>query len=206
MLSREVLVMHRASSFLLNSHASRYCSSHVTYRDGFSMAEALVAGVVLLFTVQGTASAFNLITTSISKTSVQSTNNTAIDRDISSIKKLSVEYTSCVVPSGSVPTAEAPCDESSRFSSYYFPMNPTIARQDEFLSACRSTDPAAHITAGFIQAINQKPALASGVIRTQAGREDSVDAKNHNVIVEYKVNNLTVRTVKVSPVVSAWCG
>lgn len=165
-----------------------------------------MAGAILVAAVLGTVGAFNVITSSIRGTSDRNLRNTVIDKDVSLIKKISVDYTSCVVPTGSVPSANDSCDVSRRVSNYYFPKSPTVVSQEAFLNACRSDKPETHITAGFIQAINQIPALGSGVVRSQASREDPADAKNHNVIVEYTVNGSSVRLIKVSPVVSAWCG
>lgn len=198
--------MHRVSSSRGDLIISRPIPARAESHDGFSMVEGLVAGVILIAAVLGTVGAFNVITLSLGGTSDRNISNTTIDKDVSLIKKISVEYTSCVAPSGSVPAGNDLCDVSSRFSNYYFPMNPTVARQDEFLNACRSADPAAHITAGFVQAINQIPALGSGVVRSLASREAPADPKNHNVVVEYRVNGSSVRLLKVAPVVSAWCG
>lgn len=185
------------------------CSSRPLFPQssfaGFSIVEGLIASVVVIVAVLGTAAAFNLITSSIAGTSSKNAVATAIDKDISMIKDLSSRYTSCVVPSGSVP-ANGACDVSNNLSAYYFPQSTLETEKNKFFAACRSSTASSHITAGFVTAINALPKLESGVIRKPAVREDGADPKNHSIIVEYQVNGSTVRLVKVSPVVSSWCG
>lgn len=179
----------------------RYCFID----SGFSVLEGIIASIILIVSVLGTAAAFNLIMSSISGTANKNAINSAIDKNISSIKKLSVDYTSCVNPTGSVPS-EGACDVSSNFSAYYFPMSSLASEQDKFFDACQSVDAANHITAGFKNAIDALPVVGAGVYRQSAYRENGADPRNHNIIVKYNTNGSTVRLIKVSPVVSSWCG
>lgn len=178
---------------------------HSYFDAGFSIVEGLIASVILIIAVMGTAAAFNLITSSISGTSNKNAINIAIDKDVSSIKRLSIDYTSCVNPVGSVP-AEGACDVSNNYSAYYFPMSALPSEQDKFFAACRSETASSHITAGFINAIDALPSVGAGVVRQPAIREDGNDPQNHNINVEYKSNGSSIRLIKVSPVVSSWCG
>ncbi|MCP9804637.1 hypothetical protein KBY75_13795 [Cyanobium sp. T1G-Tous] len=185
---------------------ARHCP-HSYIDAGFSVVEGIIASVILIVAVMGTVAAFNLITSSISGTSKKNAANIAIDKDISLIKKLSVEYTSCVNPVGSVPGAGAACDVTNNFSNYYFPKSALVSDQNQFFAACRSTNPGSHITAGFKTAIDAISAdLGAGIVRQPAIREDGADPQNHNIIVEYKISGSSVRLIKVSPVVSSWCG
>ena len=172
---------------------------------GFSIVEGLIASVVVVVAILGTVGAFNLVASSIRGTSDKNAAAIAIDKDVSMIKDLSVRYTSCVDPIGSVP-ADGACDVSNNFSAYYFPKSTLEAEKEKFLAACRSVTASSHITAGFVTAINALPKLPDGVTRKPAVRENESDPKNHNVIVEYQVKGSTVRLVKVAPVVSSWCG
>lgn len=202
LLVSERLLLRQSSRQLLTRHSYR------SYSDaGFSIVEGIIASVILIVAVMGTAAAFNLITSSISGTSKKNAANIAIDKDISLIKKFSVDYTSCVNPTGSVPVDGAACDVSSTFSNYYFPKTAVVSEQNQFFAACRSTSPGSHITANFKTAIDAIPAdLGSGVVRQPAVREDGADPQNHNIIIEYKSDGSSIRLIKVVPVVSSWCG
>lgn len=172
---------------------------------GFSLVEGLVAGVVVLVAVLGTAVAFNLVTSFINRTAGLNAVNAAIDRDVALVKGLASDYTSCVEPTGSVPSA-GDCDVGKNFSAYYFPMDAAPEEQQKFFDACLEDTESAHITAGFVEAIDDLPAPGSGVTRNPAYREDGTDHKNHTVVVEYVAGGSVVRLLKVYPVVSSWCG
>jgi hypothetical protein len=151
------------------------------------------------------------MTTALNKTGQGTKVNAAIDRDVARIKRLALEYTACVVPTGSVPAAGACKDGAGQAvlqnqSIYYFPMSALASEQQKFFDACSSAVASSHITSGFIQAINALSAPGEGVTRGQAARENGADAKNHNVFVDYSVNGRSVRLIKISPAVSAWCG
>lgn len=185
---------------------ARHCRNSLN-DAGFSVIEGIIASVIVVVAVMGTAAAFNLITSSISGTSKKNAANIAIDKDISLVKKLSIDYTSCVNPVGSVPAGGAACDVTNNFSNYYFPKSALASDHNLFFAACRSNSPGSHITAGFKAAIDAIPAdLGAGVVREPAIREDGADPQNHNIIVEYKSSGSLARVIKVSPVVSAWCG
>lgn len=197
----------RFSLRLLRSHGSEQGLFNQSNSAGFSIVEGLIASVIVVVAVLGTAGAFNLITSSIRGTSEKNAAATAIDKDISMIKDLSIRYTSCVNPVGSIPAdGDGACDVSNNFSAYYFPKSALETEKNKFFTACRSSTASSHITAGFVTAINDLPELSEGVTRKPAVRENGSDPKNHNVIVEYQVNGSTVRLVKVAPVVSSWCG
>lgn len=171
---------------------------------GFSIVEGVIASVILIIAVMGTAAAFNLITSSINGTSNKINKNSAIDKDVAAIKRLPINYTSCVNPAGSVPASGA-CDVTSKFSSYYFPMSSQASEHNKFLEACRSPNPSTHITTAFKTAIDALPSVGAEVVRQSAIRENGSDPENHNIIVEYKSNGLSIRLIKTSPVVSSWC-
>jgi type II secretory pathway pseudopilin PulG len=171
--------------------------------SGFSLVEGLVAAVIVVVALAGTLTGFNLATSSIRRTSDVGGANSAVDNDISRIKNLSFLYTSCVVASGSVP-AVGSCDVAPGTANYYFPSAPANAQA--FFDACRSGSAGSHITAAFITAVNALPAPGSGVIRQIAVRDNSSDSSNHLVNIGYTLPSGATRLVKVSPVVSAWCG
>ena len=197
--------MHRVFSRHMYLLSGQSVQKKITMSAGFSIVEGLIAAAILIAALLGTAGAFNLIASSIKGTSDKNSANLAIDRDMSAIKQLAAKYTSCVVPSGSIP-AEGDCDVSSNFSAYYFPQNPAPAEQNKFFAACRSSAPGSHITAGLVKAIDGLPEVGSGVTRAAAVREDGSDPQNHNIIILYQRGGSTIRLAKISPVVSAWCG
>jgi prepilin-type N-terminal cleavage/methylation domain-containing protein len=171
-------------------------------QQGFSLVEGLVAMVVLSVALIGTTAAFNLITSSIGGTGSRNSANLAIDNDIAGIKQLAANYTSCVYPLGPVTSATGECSADISTSEYYFPEEP--ANWEVFLRSCRGDD-VQHITVNLISAINARPAVAAGVVRQSAVREDVTDPKNHAIVVSYQGQGIS-RLVKVVPVVSAWCG
>jgi prepilin-type N-terminal cleavage/methylation domain-containing protein len=185
---------------------ARLAARRVTSGAGFTLVEVMVAISVTLVALIGSAAAFNLITSSIKKTEGLTAANAAIDDDVARIKSLALDYTSCVEPTGSVPPDPGPCDVPRGQSKYYFPKDPSAVEQNKFLAACLAKDPASHITANFIDAIQDLPELRSGAVRKKPTRENGSDPSSHTVIIEYEVNGKTVRSIKTSPVVSAWCG
>jgi type II secretory pathway pseudopilin PulG len=186
-----------------NSHFNKALTVPHSEASGFSLVEGLVAAVIVIVALAGTLTGFNLATSSIRRTSEVGGANLAIDNDISRIKNLAFLYTSCVVASGSVPAAGA-CDVAPGTANYYFPAAPANAQ--DFFDACRSNSAGSHITAAFVVAVSALPAPGSGVIRQNVVRDDPNDSSNHLVNISYTLPSGATRLVKVSPVVSAWCG
>lgn len=188
---------------------SRNCSSLPLRcsQQGFSLVEGLVAMVVLVVAVAGTATAFNLIVSSISRSSGQNAASLAIDNDVAQIKRLAAIYTACANPAGALPVGTDPCGNGATQTEpeYFFPADP--ADINAFFTACAAAS-GSHIVDGFVNVLTATGTGASlpssvgaGVTRTSIARQNSGDPKNHNVIIRYS----TGRIVKVAPVVSAWC-
>jgi type II secretory pathway pseudopilin PulG len=194
--------MHRASRLNLHFSLAVPCSPD----QGFSIIEGLLAAVIVMIAIAGTSSAFNLLTSSVRRTDEVNSANLAADNDISKIQRLSTEYTSCVVPEGSIPAANACTNTSVNEANYYFPQSTDPLEIQKFFTACQSSGSGSHITSNFVSAINSLPAVGSGVARQSAVREDSSDPSNHIVVVNYILPLGGSRILKIAPVVSSWCG
>ena len=178
---------------------------------GFSLAEALVAAVVLALALVGSTSVLQSITSLLGRSGDVNAINLAIDNDISEIKRLASLYTPCLVPTGSLLAEGQSCGPgiTPDQAAYYFPVDPGVneANITAFFAACNAASAGSHITNGFITAIGQLPPVGAGVSRSSVAREAPADPANHNVIVRYTAANNTPmqRMIKVTPVVSAWC-
>ena len=178
-----------------------------TICHGFSLVEVLIAMVVLAVSVAGTVAAFNVIVSSINRSADRNSASLAIDNDISQIKRLAASYTACQTATGAIPASEQdPCGNGTtpEQAEYFFPIDP--ANINNFFKACSGVG-GVHIVDGFLAALRgeSSPGLpgvvGAGVTRTSVARENSSDSQNHNIIVRYSNG----RTVKVAPVLSAWC-
>lgn len=189
----------------------------VKHQDGFTLIEVIVSSVVILIAMVGAIAAFNLVTQSVRGTGLRADQSRRIDAQVAEISRLSEIYTACLVPAGAVPAnpddADAACGPGSAAagvqtgnSFYYFPDSANIANINAFFAACRSTTPGTHITANFIDAINALPAPGGEVNRQNAIRIEGADANNHAVQVTWsdQAGN-ELRTLRSSPLVSAWC-
>jgi prepilin-type N-terminal cleavage/methylation domain-containing protein len=203
-------------AYLLSSPAypSRLCSDA---RNGFTLIETLVSLVVISIAAVGAIAAFNLITQSVGGTGLQADRSRRIDADIAAISRLSEFYTSCSTPAGAVPanisSPDAACGAGSAAagvqignSFYYFPDPTNTANVNAFFTACRSTTEASHITANFRTAINGLGQPGGGVTRQAATRIAGGDPSNHIVQVEWRdPQNRVLRSLRITPLVSAWC-
>jgi prepilin-type N-terminal cleavage/methylation domain-containing protein len=174
---------------------------------GFSLVEVLIAVVICLVAVMGTAAGFNLITQSIKKSSGFNEVQIAIDNDISRIRQISRTYTPCSDARGGVPESFPACGAASLAditSEYYFPVGSDGAIAD-FFDACGPADTGAHFTVAFQGLIDSTDGLPDDVSKS-VEREDSADDNNHNFKITYSSPRIAhPREVVIAPVASSWC-
>ena len=174
---------------------------------GFSLVEVLIAVVICIVAVMGTAGGFNLITQSIKKTSGFNEAQIAVDNDLSIIRQIARTYTPCVDARGDVPESFPACGASSPAaisSGYYFPVGSDGAIAG-FFDACGPADSGQHFTVKFQELIEGLGNLPSDVTKS-VEREDSSDPANHNFKVTYSSPQLAyTREVIIAPVASSWC-
>ena len=108
-------------------------------------------------------------------------------------------------------------------SYYYYPDPTNATRVGKFEAACVATDPDKHITKNLLDYLNAKKADGTPsyfsqpqnpnpsnpsmkVIRGDAAREESANPENYLIAITYTstVPNVS-RSVKIMPVVAAWC-
>lgn len=203
------------------NHVTRYVKKHYLYKglsrrsnliplqEAFTLPEVLVSLVIITIALAGSIAGVNLILQSVRGTGIRADQNRRIDRDISQITRLSEEYNACVDPEGSVSTL---CSgENIRTSDYYFPEIPdrfdpaTWGDARLFEAACRAEDGSTHITDGFMVAIDALDDPGGDVTRENAERLDGIDPSNHLVQITWSSPARELRSIQVTPLVSAWC-
>jgi len=177
---------------------------------GFSLVEVLVAAVIIGVSALAATTAFNVIVQSIGGTGITADQNRRIDAQIAAINELSEIYTACNTPSGEIPgNPQTVCGIgiTPRSSYYYFPDYQNTADVDAFFAACRSSQPGAHITNGFIEAINDLGTPGGGVSSPIAVRVQPNMASNHLIEITWSRSpgSGSLRKIRLAPVVSAWC-
>lgn len=182
---------------------------------GFTLVEVLASSVIMLIAVAGSIVAFNLITQSVRGTGLRADQSRRIDSQIAEVSRLAEIYTSCGTPAGAVPpnppTVATACAGGTANvqignSFYYTPDPANIVAVDDFYTACRSADPANHITANFMNAVDNLQAPNGAVLRLPSARVDEDDASNFLVEVTWTdPGNRVLRRFRISPLVSAWC-
>lgn len=187
----------------------------INLRNGFTLVEVLVSVIVISIAAVGSIVAFNVTTQSVRGTGLRADQSRRIDAQIAEISRLSEVYTSCGTPAGAVPPAPiipvtacagSTTDVAVGNSFYYFPDPASVADVNAFFTACRSAAEGTHITANFRTAINGLPQPGGGVTRQAATRLNGADASNHIVVVTWRdPANRDLRTIRVTPLVSAWC-
>ena len=136
--------------------------------NGFTIIEAVMAGVILIVVSLMFTVATRTIITAITSTDSQSRLNALIDNDISAMRSLSNQYNACSTSGASGSTSTSGClSGTTETNSYwYFPDPASSANVTAFDTACQSTTSAAHITNNFITAISAL--TVSGVTKTVA--------------------------------------
>lgn len=188
-----------------------YPSFQAPNKAGFTLVEVLVSTVILTFAVVGSIAGFNLIVQSVRGTEIRADQNRRIDRDISSINRISEAFSSCVNPQGSVIADPLTClgqDVQYGNSYYYFPdlpgfeaTNPaTWTPAEQFSSACVSGT----LITNFISSINKMPQPGGDVVRTGA---QIVPDSGYLVEITWRdpARNRDLRTIQVSPLAASWC-
>lgn len=174
---------------------------------GFSLVEVLVAIVICVVAVMGTAAGFSLITQSVKKSSGFNETQMAIDNDLSRIRQIARTYSPCVDSRGDVPDSFPACGAASPAdisSDYYFPVGSDGAIA-KFFDACAPAQTGAHFTVKFQELIEAGSDLPDDVTKV-VEREDSSDASNHNFVITYSSPRLAYpREVVIAPVASSWC-
>ena len=186
---------------------------------GFSLVEVLVGLVVFAIGSAATIAVFSNTIRSIFRTDDQATANAAIDSDVAKIKQLAEIYNACSDSGSTLPGSTVPCsgfwpDGSTPIklgdSYYYYPDPSSSAKVTAFEDACVTPDPSKHITKNFIDYINNatkfpQPPSESKVTRGTATRQAPSNPGDSIVVVTYTTSFNTSRTLKILPVISAWC-
>ena len=171
----------------------------------FSLAEVLVAVVILAVATVSSLAAFNVATKSIYGTALRSNANAAIDSDIARIKQMAEAYNACADPKGSLGS----CPGQTLGTSFYYSPT-TSANYNTFFTACKSTSDSTHITNNLIVEINKLSQIVlnnNNVERSPATRESSGVPSSHLIRIIYTGTSSTniERIAKILPVLSAWC-
>ncbi|MBD2422765.1 prepilin-type N-terminal cleavage/methylation domain-containing protein [Cyanobium sp. FACHB-13342] len=167
---------------------------------GFTLIELLVAVLLLALLISAVASLFGITVRSTLRTGNLAKNQSAIDSDISRLRKISEEYTCCSgVCAWPKPNS---CAANFGFSDYYFPQNP--ANRQSFVDSCKGgggVTSAPDLTASLVNELRKVP-LSTNVSRTVA--KASAASGDHLILVTYTADGIN-RAYNIYPVVAAWC-
>jgi len=199
------------------------CNDRYLIRDqGLTIIEALVATVVVAVVGAAAIFSYNNVASFLFSAERQALINAAIDNDLTDVRELAQKYTSCLDPEGGVPSLGA-CQTSDgktlqEFNTYYYFPGPTTGSGSttgvvDFETSCQSGVAATHITAGFIDLIDDvSPRLQSLGITKNVNRMNSsnpssstVGPSDYAIQIAYTAPGGIFRSATVSPYLSYWC-
>jgi hypothetical protein len=180
---------------------------------GFSITEVMVAGVIGAVIITSVAGLNNLSNTSLNSSSQQQVIETAVNRDVETIRQRMVSYTWCsgagtLEPIADTTRCRQPLSQKSN-SQYYFPGKSvsdspgTLSDKDKFLAACQDNQNTSSnaLLARLITAITA-PELPQpqGATRSVA----VIDGSAKRVQISYAGLN-PPRSILMTPTVASWC-
>jgi hypothetical protein len=170
---------------------------------GLSIIEILAAGVVGALIITAVASLGNISNRTISEASRQEDADSAISRDLETIRGLMSSYTWCSGAGTLEPIADQNRCRTTRKSNkfYYFPKNPDD--KNLFISACGDDRSSSDnlLLASLITSLSP-PAMPNPPATTRTVTVSDGAAKS--LQISYRGKG-TPRTVVLTPTVASWC-
>lgn len=172
--------------------------------SGFTLVELLIAIIVVLVAIIGSAAAFNFAVRSMSSSSDKVKLDSLVEADLAKLNLAASRYTYC---SGEYTWDGSVCGSSAPGSqNYYFPptSSSSSANADQFVADCADKSMTDDLV-GAIQSSDASLQLNQDAARLGLSRSAAKEGDSHRIKVQYSIGSSVYRESAILPLVAGWC-